>query len=250
MLQCIAMQPLEEVRIALVIAVGCLVCGVAWAQDGSGVAAEPVPSETASAASSASATAVAKSSEAPDAAAGAVPDRPLAGYSWSDAKRPSARKAKGSRRAKVNRALDPAKPLATSPGFMLLPDGRSVVWLYVSRAVIVSVARRNGSFVVNLPGVQVGVRNNTNPLETAHFPTTLERAHLAGTKDGAALVLQLREDVAPVHEALPGPRGTMVLRVTLPKPTRRYAPTPIARPGGGNSDGKAVPGATGPGPRP
>ncbi len=195
----------------------------------------------------------APSSVAPADSAGSKPA--AGGYSWKDPK-PKAKRAKRRSAAKSPKAaaLDLNKPLATYPGFMMLPDGRSVVWLYLSRSVSVRALRRGQTYVIDLPEVQVGVQNNTNPLETAHFRTPLSRALLRRVQGGAELVLALREPVVPKHELLAGPGGTMVLRVTLPKAKTQHVaetstPIPAAATSSTQSGGDS--GATGgPGPRP
>ena len=138
------------------------------------------------------------------------------GYSWTD--KPRAQK---KRVVRIKR--DPNAPLASSPAFRMAADGSSKVWVSVTRPVDVQVRRAAGHVTFVLPGVQVGVRNNTNPLVTTHFDTPLERARLLADRAGALLVLDLRETAEPVHKVSKGPYGTMVLEIVLPKAQRRYA---------------------------
>lgn len=120
---------------------------------------------------------------------------------------------------------DTDKPLVTYPGFRMLPDGSSVVWLSVTEPVPIEseVGRRSARFL--LKGARVGVKNNLNPLITTHFPTPLERAQLVREKAGAALVLKFREDVEITHRSSQGPDGVMLLEVPIP---RRRASGPSA----------------------
>jgi hypothetical protein len=154
-----------------------------------------------------------------DAAAPAEPKKPTTtpGYSWTD-------KPQKWRRAK-RKKIDPNAPLATYPGFRMLKDGRSEVWVQISKKVSVtpSVAAGHATFV--LSGVDVGIRNNTNPLVTEYFDTPLARARLKRDGNGAQLVLELREAVSPKHRIVDGPAGTMTLYVELPKAQRSYSVT-------------------------
>lgn len=128
------------------------------------------------------------------------------------------------------------------------------MWLYLSRPVVVKSSWRGQTYVVELPEVQVGAENNTNPLETGHFQTPLSRALLRRAHRGAELALSLRESVVPKYEMLAGPGETMVLRVTLPRAKRQYAPeVPAPRPVATDTSSQpspAVPAPGGPGPNP
>jgi hypothetical protein len=151
------------------------------------------------------------------------------GYSWQDKPRRKGRK-------KAARRLDPEKPLATYPGFSLQPDGTSKIWLSVNKKVPVEVRRAAGRIVFVLRQVQVGVRNNSNPLVTTHFPTAVSSARLVASKTGAELVVELRDRVEPTHRVTDGPAGAMLLEITVPRPTRRFADvttTPPRMPGSG-----------------
>jgi len=144
------------------------------------------------------------------------------GYSWTD--KPVAKRRRAPRPLKLN----PNAPLATYPGFRMLQDGSSRVSLRVTRSVDVGVHRAPGSVTYVLPGVQVGVRNNTNPLVTTHFNTPLARARLVRGKAGAELVLELRESGEPKHRIGKGPYGSMLLEVVLPRSSRDYSNLPVA----------------------
>jgi hypothetical protein len=84
--------------------------------------------------------------------------------------------------------------------------------------------------------VQIGVRNNSNPLVTTHFPTAVASARLVPSKNGAELVVELRDRVQPSHRVSDGPSGAMLLEVTVPRPTRSFpdvTTTPPSSPGAG-----------------
>jgi hypothetical protein len=158
----------------------------------------------------------------------AEPPKPsvTGGYSWTD-KKP----ATPTRRRRPAVRFDPKAPLATYPGFRMLPNGTSRIWVQVSQSVDVQVRRAGGSVTYVLPGVNVGVRNNTNPLVTTHFNTPISRARLVRDRAGVLLVLDLREVAEPAHKVTRGPGGTMTLEVTLPPAKRDYSALPEPRAG-------------------
>ena len=154
----------------------------------------------------------------------AKPAGPTGGYSWSDKPRKRARRA-----ARLPRH-DPGAPLATFPAFRLRPDGTSVITVTLSRRSKVEMNARGRIVSLRLPGVYVDVRNNTNPLVTSHFATPVQSTRLRAEKDGASLIIELREPLTPTHRELVGPRGTMVLEVTVPAGS-----APASRPAGSSS---------------
>jgi hypothetical protein len=140
----------------------------------------------------------------------AKPAGPTGGYSWTDKPKKRARRA-----ARLPRH-DPAAPLATFPAFRLRPDGTSVISVTLSRRSRVEMSARGRIVSFHLPGVYVDVKNNTNPLVTSHFATPVQSTRLRAEKDGSSLIIELREPLTPTHRELDGPRGTMVLEVTVP----------------------------------
>jgi hypothetical protein len=168
------------------------------------------------------------------------------GYSWTE-------KPRGQKKRAARIRLDPHAPFASYPGFRMAADGSSKVWVSVTRPVDVQVRRAGGHVTFVLSGVQVGVRNNTNPLVTTHFNTPLERARLVQDRAGALLVLDLRETAEPTHKLSKGPYGTMVLEIALPKAQRSYADRVVpgeARSGRANPPGSAPASASPRGPSP
>jgi hypothetical protein len=158
-----------------------------------------------------------------DKSAGKAPG-PVGGYSWSD----KPKKGRAARRALPK--LDPKAPLATYPGFRMLPGGGSTVWVMVSKKVSVDVRRARGRVSYVLSRAQVGIWNNTNPLITHYFDTPLSRAWLRPEKGGAELVLELRENVEPKHRVVDGPGGTMILHVELPRASKRHTAQQVMPP--------------------
>jgi hypothetical protein len=117
---------------------------------------------------------------------------------------------------KAERALDPARAIATYPGFAMLSGGRSKVWVAINQKVEVQALGKGRIRSFLLVGTQVGPRNNTNPLITTHFPTPLARAQLRRHAKGAELVLWLRDDVDVSVRSVSGPKGTITVEVELP----------------------------------
>lgn len=141
------------------------------------------------------------------------------GSSWTDKPR---------RRYRRARKIDPNAPIATYPGFMMLADGTSQVWVYVSKKVPVQVSAAAGQVTYVLTGADIAVFNNTRALLTEYFDTPLRSARLRRDKNGAQLVLTMRENTPnPVHKIDDGPGGLMVLRIQLPKAQRRYSDAPF-----------------------
>lgn len=154
---------------------------------------------------------------APSGSAAPAPKPPgvTGGYSWSDKK---ARKGRARPHARRRLKFDPAAPIATFPGFRMLPDGRSLVFVSVSKVVGVEVRRSGNRVAYVLSGADVAVRNNTNALVTTWFDTPLSRARLQPAKGGAQLVLELREAADPTYRVNKLANGWMTLEVVLPAP--------------------------------
>jgi hypothetical protein len=153
--------------------------------------------------------------DAKEADAKAEPDKPAGpteGYSWST------KPAKGGK-WRPKKKLDPNTPIATFPGFRMLADGSSQIWVHVTKKVSVTAAATS----LVLVGAHVAVRNNTNALVTEYFDTPLARAKLKSDAAGAQLVLELRENVVIKHRVVDGPAGSMVVYIDLPKAQKSYS---------------------------
>jgi hypothetical protein len=120
---------------------------------------------------------------------------------------------------------------AQAPTFEMRPDGTSVVRLILSRSTEINVRPPSskgskahpGRVEITLKEVNVGVKNNTNPLVTEHFPTPLRRVVLKRDGAGALLVLELREDVPIQRSTKAGPGGSTIVELLVPRPTRAYS---------------------------
>jgi hypothetical protein len=197
----------------------CLLCSLLVA--GSALAQSPAPPDAAPAAAASEPSAVtppanASAGTTTEPTAGASTGAP-SGFSWSGV----TPKPKRSRR--VLPRVDLSKPIATYPGFRMLAGGNSEVWLRVSQPVLVTRKRVENRLRYFMPGTQVGVYNNTNPLVTTHFNSPIAWARLRRVRGGAELIVQLRESIDALHATTREPGGTMLLRVTVGKAAREYA---------------------------
>jgi hypothetical protein len=200
-----AMAQAARLKLSVVATAALLASGAAFAQ---GSKPAPVPPAAASA--------------APSGSAAPKPPSVTGGYSWSDKPRKGAHHVRHVWHRRIH--FDPNAPIATFPGFRMLPGGKSEVWVNLSKSVNVQVRRAPGRVVYVLNGAQVTIRNNMHPLVTTYFDTPLARARLAPEKGAAELVLELREKVEPSYRVAAGPGGTSVLEVTLPAPKRNLVP--------------------------
>ena len=122
--------------------------------------------------------------------------------------------------------------IATFPGFRLLPDGKTQLYVELSRPCSVNEKRQGGTLVYVLRGARVVARNNKNALITTHFPTPMDRARLRSAGDDLEVVIDLRADVTAAYEVVPSDGGTARLQVTFPAGSfppaapRRFEPGP------------------------
>ncbi|MEZ4234353.1 MAG: hypothetical protein R3B89_34585 [Polyangiaceae bacterium] len=135
------------------------------------------------------------------------------GYTWTDKPRRHYRRTK----------IDPKWAIATFPGFRMLQDGSSEVSVWLSKKVSVEVNKGERSVTLVLSDTYVRWTTNTYPLITTHFNTPLASARLKrGKKGQTLLVLNLREAADVKSRLEVGPRGTSILRVSIPAPRQEY----------------------------
>src|SRR5262245_58761734 len=80
----------------------------------------------------------------------------------------------GSKAKPVSRGRSSARAgaaIATFPGFRLLPDGRSRIYVELTKQVSVDERRADGMLIYVIHDARVPVRNNRNSLITTHFAT-------------------------------------------------------------------------------
>lgn len=159
----------------------------------------------------------AASAAAPPSASGSASARqvvPATGYGWST--KPAAH-SRGRSRA-VRASGGSTSPNGTViPGFEMLGDGSSRVFVQLPRAAPYSAKPAKGSLTYVLKGVHVDRRNNLNALVTVHFDTPVTRARLVPHGSDLWLVMDLRAGVTPVAAMDATKDGGAMLRVAFPK---------------------------------
>jgi len=108
-------------------------------------------------------------------------------------------------------------PVATLPGFELLPDGGSRLFVEITRAVNVEERRTQRVLTYVLKGARVVYRNNENSLVTVHFNTPVTRARLLPSGGDLLFSVDLRADAAPAWKMVNEGDGTATLQVDFPK---------------------------------
>lgn len=148
--------------------------------------------------------------------------RAATGYGYSDHPPPAARGGRlqvRSGRPAAHHPTVPAQsgPVATLPGFEMLAEGGSRLFVELSQAVPVEERRAHGTLTYVLHGAHVAVHNNTNPLVTVHFNTPVASARLVPSGHDLLFVVALRANATPTWKVNPGKEGSSVLTVDFPK---------------------------------
>ena len=110
----------------------------------------------------------------------------------------------------------PNAPIATFPGFRLLPEGGSRVYVELTHAVTVEQHQSGTNLSFTLKGAEVLAKNNKNALVTTHFSTPMNRARLVPVKGDVELVIELRKPVNVTQQVVPGENGAARLEVDFP----------------------------------
>lgn len=144
--------------------------------------------------------------------------RPMAGYGYSDPK-PAPRGHLQVRSGVHHHPNVPivAGPVATLPGFEMLPEGGSRFFVELTQTAQVEERRARGTITYVIHGAHVTIHNNTNPLVTIHFNTPVSGAHLAQAGHDLLFIVTLRADATPSWKMNPGKEGSTVLTVDFPK---------------------------------
>ncbi len=108
-------------------------------------------------------------------------------------------------------------PVATLPGFEMLPDGGSRLFVEISRAVNVEERRTERVLTYILKGARVVYRNNENSLVTVHFNTPVTRARLLPSGRDLLFSVDLRADASPSWKMINESDGTATLQIVFPK---------------------------------
>jgi hypothetical protein len=117
---------------------------------------------------------------------------------------------------------------ATYPAFEVMPDGQSVITVYVRGPVQVTEQKVEGRLVYLLNGVGVSARVNRMPLLTQEFPTQVTSVSLEQAAGGANLIVELREPAKATYKVSDVDGGTMV-SVIVPK-SEKYGRTTSTAP--------------------
>ena len=140
-------------------------------------------------------------------ARGATPVPPATGAAGQSAPAHAARRALAGR----------GGPIATLPGFEMLADGASRLFVELTQTVPV-VERRAGRRVTYvLKGAHIAKRNNANALVTVHFNTPVARARLLPGAGGLDFVVEMRADVVPIWKVTPAKNNGAILEIVFPK---------------------------------
>ncbi|MEO7110937.1 MAG: hypothetical protein ABI183_10915 [Polyangiaceae bacterium] len=107
-------------------------------------------------------------------------------------------------------------PVATLPGFELLPEGGSRLFVQLTATVQVAEKTVAGGLTYVLKGARILKRNNENALITVHFNTPVSRARLLPAGGDLHFVVDLRQNVKPTWKLVPAKDGATVLQIDFP----------------------------------
>ena len=142
----------------------------------------------------------------------------------ADAKAPAAPAWK----AKKKKATKDPGPIAHFPGFEMLPDGGSRVFVDVTKKIEVTEQIAAGTVTYVLKDTNVESYNDLHALETYYHPTPVIRVRLRRVKKETSLHIALRGDVKPTYRIVEQRDGGVRLEVDFP-------------PGAAGKDGDPIP---------
>ncbi len=116
----------------------------------------------------------------------------------------------------------------TWPGFQMLPDQGSRIFLQATIPFQYSTETRGKTLVISMGDVRPAGENNGRPLETRFFNTPVLRAAIKRVKKETQLVIELRAEVAPRVHTATGPNGYFFLYLDFPP--GQYVDAPAAGP--------------------
>lgn len=109
----------------------------------------------------------------------------------------------------------------TFPGFQMLEDGRSRVFIQTATRMEPEVRRVERGFEIFLRDARIPLRTNRLPLETSYFKTPLERVAARQEKSGVIIHLTLREPVESLSpRVVEASDGYYFIFVDLPRSSR------------------------------
>ncbi len=158
---------------------------------------------------------------APGGTQGATTDPPkpkveATGYGYSD---PTPRRGGGGTAAPRSRriAARASGPIATLPGFEMMPEGGSRFFVQLTQTVPVEEKRAAGTITYVLKGAHVVKHNNENALVTVHFNTPVSRARLVPQGGDLLFIVELRNTAQPTWKLEPAKDNGAVLAIDFPK---------------------------------
>lgn len=124
-----------------------------------------------------------------------------------------ARKAKKGKKAKKREIKG---PIASFPGFRMLPGGASRVYVEISEKVEITEHKAEGRIAYRMKGVSVPTKTNRLPLETMFFRTPVSRVQLVEQDEADVdLVIELNQPSTPTYKLVDS-EGGVVLQVDFP----------------------------------
>ncbi len=119
--------------------------------------------------------------------------------------------------------------VATLPGFELLPDGGSRLFVELTKAATVTEKREARVLTYVIQGARVDHRNNENALVTVHFNTPVTRARLLPVGGNLVFAIDLRADTTATWRLVDSSDGAAsVLQIDFPRgaflPAGEYDP--------------------------
>jgi hypothetical protein len=117
--------------------------------------------------------------------------------------------------------------VATYPGFKLLRDGTSRVFVEVSKKVDITEHKAQGRVTYRMKGVSAPIRTNRLALLTGFFSTPVGRIQLVEEGSDVDLVIELRAPSDAQHKVIDS-EGGIVLQVDFPKPAGAVGQAPAA----------------------
>jgi hypothetical protein len=111
----------------------------------------------------------------------------------------------------------PSTSTALMPGFEMLPDGSTRLFVELSKPAAFDTKPTHGSVTYVLKEAHIDRRNNQNPLVTVHFNTPVTSARLVPHGHDLWFVVELRANVQPTATMESSKEGTATLKVAFPK---------------------------------
>lgn len=117
---------------------------------------------------------------------------------------------------KIRAKADPGL-VATLPGFEMLPDGGSRLFVALTHAATVTEKRDARMLTYVIHGAHVIHRNNENALVTVHFNTPVTRARLLPARGDLVFSVDLRADSPAVWRMTDAGDGSSLLQIDFPR---------------------------------